>query len=259
MGTAIGGGGTAGTKALVARAVGPSLSQLAVSGVMPDPNLKLNNTSAATPVVVDQNNDWGGGSTLANAFAAVGAFAFANAGSRDAAIYQQSLTTGNYTVEVTDNSGGSGIVLAELYDATPSAAYSPSTPRLVNVSVLKNIAATDSLTAGFYVGGSTARTVLIRLIGPGLAAVGVTSGTLADPQLSLFDGTQTTIAANNDWGGDPQLTAVGSRVGAFSVGNTATRDAMLLATLAPGLYTANASPVPGSAGGLAIVEVYEVP
>ena len=43
------------------------------------------------------------------------------------------------------------------------------------------------------------------------------------------------------------------------VTNPASRDAMLLITLAPGNYTAQISPVAGSAGGTAIVEVYEVP
>ena len=108
-------------------------------------------------------------------------------------------------------------------------------------------------------GGSTSRTVLIRLIGPGLSAVGLSSGTMPDPQLTLFNSSQATIAANNDWGGDQQITNTGGRVGAFAVGNPLSKDAMLLVTLAPGLYTAQANPVSGTPGGTAIVEVYEVP
>ena len=46
-------------------------------------------------------------------------------------------------------------------------------------------------------------------------------------------------------------------VGAFAIGGTASKDAIILATLAPGNYTAQVSAV--GTGGTAIVEVYEVP
>jgi hypothetical protein len=258
MGTAIGGAGTTGSKPLVARAAGPALAQLGLTGLLPDPTMKLNNTTGSA-FVVDQNNDWGGSATLANVFASVGAFGYASATSRDAAIFHPGLDRGNYTVEINDNGAGNGTVIAELYDATPASAFSATTPRLINVSVLKNIPASGSLTAGFFVGGATARTVLIRAIGPGLSAVGVTSGTLADPQLTLFNSAAATVAANDNWGGDPQLTATGNRVGAFAVSNAASRDAMILATLAPDSYTARMTPVSGTPGGLMIIEVYEVP
>ena len=80
---------------------------------------------------------------------------------------------------------------------------------------------------------------------------------MADPKLDLFSG-QTIIASNDNWGGDAQLTAVGTAVGAFAVADGASKDAMLLVTLAPGNYTAQVSGV-NNTGGLAIVEVYEVP
>jgi hypothetical protein len=67
--------------------------------------------------------------------------------------------------------GAVGMVLTELYDATPADAYAPSTPRLINVSVLKEIGA--GFTVGFVVGGTTSRSVLVRAVGPGLAGVGV--------------------------------------------------------------------------------------
>jgi hypothetical protein len=263
MGTALGGAGTSGSKALLARAAGPALAQLGVTGFLPDPTMTLNFTGSSPATVVATNNDWAGDATLSAAFAAVGAFGYASPASKDAAIFRSggtALAAGNYTVQVTDASGGAGTVIAELYDATPTGTFNATTPRLINVSVLKNISATGSLTAGFFVGGSTAKTVLIRAIGPGLASVGLTSGTLADPQLTLFNSSQAVIAANNDWGGDQQLTGTGSRVGAFAVNNPASKDAMLLVTLASGTsYTAQMTPVNGTAGGLVIIEIYEVP
>jgi hypothetical protein len=47
-------------------------------------------------------------------------------------------------------------------------------------------------------------------------------------------------------------------VGAFALADTATKDAVLLVTLAPGAYSARVSGV-GASAGTAIVEVYELP
>ena len=151
--------------------------------------------------------------------------------------------------------GATGTVIAELYDATASGTFGPTTARLINVSVLKQISAGTTLTAGFVIGGTTARTVLVRAIGPTLVGFGVASP-MADPKLDLFSG-QTVIASNDNWGGDAQLTAVGTAVGAFEIVNLASKDAVLVVTLAPGNYTAQVSGIGG--GGTALVEVYEVP
>ena len=253
MGSVLGGAGTSGTKALLARAAGPSLVPLGVTGVLPDPKMSL--VASATGAAVDSNNDWGGAATLANAFAQVGAFAYTATNSKDAAIYAPTLIPGNYTVQVSDSSGGTGTVIAELYDSTPGSAFTAATPRLVNVSVLKQISAGTTLTAGFVIGGSTAKTVLVRAIGPGLAAFGV-SNFMPDPQLALFKDSAP-LALNDNWGGDPQLTNVGNSVGAFAITTTDSKDAMLLLTLAPGNYSAQVSGT--GTGGTALVEVYEVP
>ncbi len=80
---------------------------------------------------------------------------------------------------------------------------------------------------------------------------------MPDPERALFDGSQSVIAGNNDWGGTLQLVQAGASVAAFPIADGASRDAMLLITLPPGLYTARIGPVGGS--GIAIVEVYEIP
>ena len=125
--------------------------------------------------------------------------------------------------------------------------------------MLKSIPAGGLLTAGFVIGGATAKTVLVRAIGPrlALAPFGI-GGAMVDPKLELFFG-QTVIAANDNWSGDAALTLIANAVGAFAVTDAASKDAMLLVTLAPGNYTAQVTPVTGTAGGTAIVEVYEVP
>ena len=81
---------------------------------------------------------------------------------------------------------------------------------------------------------------------------------MADPALTLFNGNSVAIQSNDDWGASPAIAAAAARVNAFSIGTTPTKDAMLLVTLAPGSYTAQATGN-GGTSGLAIVEVYEVP
>lgn len=65
------------------------------------------------------------------------------------------------------------------------------------------------------------------------------------------------VALDDNWGGDPQLSASMMATGAFPLADTGIEDAVLLLTLPPGLYSAQATGVNG-AGGPAIVEVYEV-
>ena len=252
VGTVIGGTGTSGPKPLLIRAAGPSLTPLGVAGVLPDPKLDF----FSGPTVVATNNDWAGAPALSAAFTAVGAFPYVNAASKDAAVFNPNLPAGGYTVQVSGTPGSSGNVIAELYDATPTGGFTPATPRLINVSVLKQINAGTILTVGFVIGGSTAKTVLVRVIGPALTGFGV-AGAMADPKLDLFSGS-TVIASNDNWAGDPQIAAAAGAVGAFALTNTASKDAIMFITLAPGGYTVQATGAAGGSGS-ALVEVYEVP
>lgn len=238
---------------LVVRAVGPTLEPaFGVAGVLADPVMSLLAAGVTQPLA--SNDNWGGGAELAVAFAGVGAFELPSA-SRDAAIARlvPPLPVGDYTVQVSGQGGAQGLVLAEMYDAA-GIQRTATTPRLVNLSVLKQLEAGETLTAGFVLQGRTARTVLIRAIGPGLQIFGV-GNPMADPTLALFSG-QTKIAQNDNWGGELHLGSLGDAVGAFQVTNAFSADAMLALTLAPGNYTAQVSGVSG--GGNVIVEVYEV-
>lgn len=113
----------------------------------------------------------------------------------------------------------------------------------------------QTLTAGFVVPSGQAQSVLIRGVGPGLAAFGVT-GTLADPTIEVYrQGTAAAIATNDDWSG-AQISSLSAQVGAFAL-TAGSRDAALVLNLEPGGYTVQ---VKGKANttGVAIVEVYEV-
>jgi hypothetical protein len=163
------------------------------------------------------------------------------------------LASGNNSAKISGT--GAGTVIAELYDATPSGAFTSTTPRLINVSVLKHIGA--GVTAGFVIGGSSARTVLIRAVGPTLGAAPFNvPGVVADPRLALFAG-PTQVGANDNWGGTSTLSTAFEQVGAFRLAADA-KDAALLATLQPGNYTVQVSGANGGTG-VALIEVYEVP
>lgn len=251
VGFAVGGAGAAGDKPLLVRAVGPSLAQFGLAGVLADPVATMFQGSATLAT----NDDWAGDPQVLARASAVGAFPLASPASLDAAL-AASPAPGAYSVQITGKAGGTGIALAEIYDASP--AVTATTPRLVNVSARTRVGAGgDVLIAGFVLRGQTSRTVLIRAIGPGLAAFGV-GGTLADPRLQLFTGASTIVRENDNWGGTPLLVDLGRTVGAFEIADRQSRDAMILVTLPPGSYTTQVS---GNANttGVALVELYEVP
>ena len=136
-------------------------------------------------------------------------------------------------------------------------------PRLANLSTRALAGTGDTvLTAGFVISaGSGSKQVLVRAVGPTLGTSFGLTGVLADPVLTIFGpDSQTLVAAsNNDWGtgGATAATAATfSSVGAFGLA-AGSRDAAILATLAPGSYTAQVTGANNTAG-LALVEVYEV-
>jgi len=103
-------GGT-GTDTLLIRGIGPGLTQFGVGGVLATPQVLLFDSTGAS---IGSNTGWGGGGTLAAAFAQVGAFALAPASADSAMLV--TLSAGNYTVEVAGTNGSSGVALVEIYE-----------------------------------------------------------------------------------------------------------------------------------------------
>jgi hypothetical protein len=204
---------------------------------------------------IAESDDWGGSIQIARAMANVGAFPFASPASRDAALFTD-VTSGDKSVRISSSGARLGTVLAEVYDATPSAELTPTTPRLLNLSVLKNLGA--GITAGFAIAGTTAKWVLIRAVGPTLRGqpFGVANAA-SDPKIELRTAAGTLIAQNDNWGDSSALNAAFSSVGAFQL-SAASRDAALVALLEPGAYTVQANAV-GETQALALVEIYELP
>jgi hypothetical protein len=206
------------------------------------------------------NDNWATDASLAGTMQRAGAFAFPN-GSRDAAL-SALLPAGAHTVQVSGAGGSSGTALFELYDlADPSA---PAAAGCTNFAARSFVSTEQaSLTAGFVVSGYTTRKYLLRVAGPALAAAGLTSGVLADPRLRLVRNAgalEYAFSENDNWDSTSTRSAIAEaagKVGAFPFAG-GSRDAALVVALPPGTYTATASAT-GSASGIALLELYELP
>lgn len=230
---------------LLARAVGPGLGPLGVTGFLEDPHLAWLGPQGA---VLAGNDDWE--APLATAATRVGAFALP-AGSADAAL-QREAAPGPQMLAATPARGRPrGNLLVELYDPEPGGGI------LANLSARARVAPGSELIAGFVIRGQAAATVLIRAVGPSLGPLGV-GEPLASPRLSLVRDGQV-MMVNQRWSLAPNARdarEAARRTGAFALpGNSG--DATLLVTLPPGAYTAVIAAADDGAG-VALVEVYEV-
>jgi len=104
--------------------------------------------------------------------------------------------------------------------------------------------------AGFVLQGTAAKRMLVRAVGPGLAAFGV-PGTLPDPSLTLNIG-GVSVIENDSW--NAVDAPVFAAAGAFAL-PAGSRDAAVVSALAPGGYT---TPVGAGGGtGIVLLEVYD--
>jgi PKD repeat protein len=247
-------------KTLLVRGIGPALATYGVTNFLADPMLTLYGANS----VVAVNDDWqtplaqpagspsaADGPTLAAAAAVVGGFALPN-GSKDAALIY-TFNDGAHTTSMVRPNSTTGVALTEIYDIDTVIG-----PRLINVSARMNVTAGEgTLIAGLVIAGNIPKTVLIRGVGPTLAAFGVT-GVLADPTISLYQGS-TLVATDDNWetgsSTSAQIVAASAQVGAFAL-VAGSKDAALLVTLQPGAYSVQVTGV-GATSGVALVEVYD--
>ncbi|MCX6954644.1 MAG: immunoglobulin domain-containing protein [Verrucomicrobia bacterium] len=232
------------------RAIGPGLGQFGVRDGLADPRLTVLRTLPAS-----SNSGWSAApdaARVADEARRLGAFALA-AGSADAALY--SAVEGTvFSAEAVSASNATGAVLLELYHADPA-----PTNRLVNVSARARLGARDDrIAAGFVLAGQARTTLLIRAVGPSLAAFGL-SGALAAPRLELIRaGSGEVLVRNDQWAGGAELRAAFAAAGAFPLAAADSKDAALLVTLEPGAYSAQLTGVDGALGD-ALVELYVLP
>jgi hypothetical protein len=104
--------GGSGTLRVLIRAVGPTLANFNVAGVLADPTITLYRDKT----VLATNDNWSSGtnaSAIASTATAVGAFTL-SAGSKDAAVLA-TLPPGSYTAVVSGVGATTGTALVELY------------------------------------------------------------------------------------------------------------------------------------------------
>jgi len=129
---------------------------------------------------------------------------------------------------------------------------------VTNGSVRARAAAGDALLInGFVVDGLHMKSVLVRAIGPGLAAYDVTDP-MPQPALSIHDADGAVVASNTGWenGDRDELIEASALAGAFPL-EEGVADSAVVEILAPGAYTAQVQPADGTAG-VVLVEVYDL-
>ncbi|GAB5561229.1 MAG: hypothetical protein SynsKO_28760 [Synoicihabitans sp.] len=230
------------SKMVLLRAIGPTLGNFGVSGVMADPRIRLVDDLGFEVAV---NDDWDDpdGSTVASLSSSLGAFGLA-ADSEDAALVAL-LPAGSYTMLI-DSAGAGGVVLAEIYDADATPGTEPAS-RLVYLAALGDVSS-GSMISGFVVGGTTNSEVVVRAVGSGTGLPGASG----NPQLVVNDSSQQVVSQNDDWGtvGDLELDFEDVGAPLLLQGST---DAAEIFEPAPGVYTLQVSGSPG----LVLAEVYD--
>lgn len=232
-------GGT--SKRLLVRGIGPSSG---VAGALANPVLELHDSNGA----LTSNDDWGSNSNKQEIIDT----GIAPASPLESAILMTvpSNDTGvAYTAVLQGVNGGTGIGVVEAYDLDSGAGST-----ILNVSTRGRVETGDGvLFGGFIIGGSEAKWILVRGIGPSLTDSGVT-GALANPTIELHDGNGATIDANDDWQMSPQA----SDIQKSGIAPSNPKESAMLNLLPPSFYTAIIRGV-NNTTGIGSVEVYQLP
>jgi len=133
-------------------------------------------------------------------------------------------------------------------------------PRLGNISTRALVGAdNDVVIAGFVIGGTQPKTVLVTVAGPSLATAGV-AGPLPDPWIRLVRSSDgATLATNHDWAvADFAIPMTSVRTREIGFAPAAAAEPALMMNLEPGAYTVVVSASPGSALGVGVVGVFEL-
>ncbi len=233
-----------GNKNVALRALGPSLSKVGVRRPLTDPLLELHDSTGA---LVTQNDNW----TSLPAGTVVPEL---QPTSPLESVIVANLAPGNYTLVLRGANGATGTGLCELYDLDSGSAnpgnLNPGSSRVSNISTRGEVGTSDdAMIGGFIIGGTAPTKVIIRAIGPSLTAAGV-AGALPDPILELHGSDGSLIFQNDNW-----RTTQADQIIASSIPPSSDKESAIVATLAPGAYTAIVRGA-GNTTGVALVEVY---
>lgn len=235
------------SKRVIVRAIGPSLTAEGIpSGeVLVDPQLELYDSDGN---VIAVNDNWGSANKQEIIDTGV-----APKSSREAAILMTlpANSTGvGYTAIVRGVNNTIGVALVEVYDLDSAPGST-----ILNISTRGRVGTQDDrvMIGGFFVGGTEAKRILIRALGPSLTGAGV-AGALTDPKMELRDAQGALVESNNDWQTSPQR----DEIDASGVAPGNSKESAILRTLSPAAYTAIVRTNTSSAG-VGSVEVYQLP
>jgi hypothetical protein len=107
---------------------------------------------------------------------------------------------------------------------------------------------------GLIIGGANPISVVVRAIGPSLAASGI-ADSLQDPTLELRNSDGVMLFSNDNWTDDPSQSAELSSLG---LAPTNSKESAISVSLSAGLYTAIVQGK-GNTTGVALVEIYQLP
>jgi hypothetical protein len=230
-----------GQKRVAIRGIGPSLALAGLTGVLSDPTIELHNQAGAT---IAGNDNWQSGLDQRTDIVGTG---LALGDTRESALIA-TLDPGNYTVVLQGSGGGTGVGLVEIYDLDGI-----KNSKLANIATRGIVQGGDKvMIAGFIVDGENGGTnIVIRGLGPSLAAAGVT-GALDDTVLEIYDGNGALLSQNDNWRQGPDA----SFISANSLAPSDDREAsLLLRNPVQGNYTAIVKSK-NNATGVCLVEAY---
>lgn len=227
-----------GQKTVAVRALGPSLP---VAGVLNNPILELHD---ATGAIVASNDNWR--SSQQSALIAAG---LAPGNDLDAALIA-TLNVGSYTAVVRGVNNAVGVALVEVYDLDGDHASAV----LANISTRGKVQTGDDvMIGGFILRGQLQKRMIMRVRGPTLSLNGsAIPGRLDDPTLELFDGNGVRFAENDGWRSTQE-----ADIAASALAPTDDREPAIIASLAPGNYTAIVRGK-NATSGVALVEMYDL-
>jgi hypothetical protein len=136
------------------------------------------------------------------------------------------------------------------YDVRPPSLVAPP-KSLTNVSTRVMVGANGNVEiGGFIVSGTQPKKVIVRAIAPSLTQFGI-AGAMSDPIEELYDGSGRLVATNDNWNSHRQDILLTAHI------PTDEHECAIVATLAPGNYTAIVRGVKNTTG-VALFELYDL-
>ena len=213
--------------------------QVELSAHWPNPTMELHSSTGA---LIASNDNWQQSTQVAE----IRSTSLPPGEPLESAIVA-TLAPGSYTAIVRGVNSTTGIAMIEGYELGATGA------RLVNISTRGRVGfGNDVLIGGFVIQGTSAKRVLMRAVGPSLATAGVRN-VLANPFLELHNSSGALLNSNDNWNSN-QFAA---QISATGLAPSNTQESAIIATLAPGNYTAIMRGV-NNTTGVGLVELYDL-